>query len=83
MGLTPFQTERIKAIMTTHMAVDPATLRGESTLESIGIESLDFIEILMVIEDEFAISVPDGDAQTIKTLQQLLDSVAKQVGAAV
>lgn len=43
----------------------------------LGLDSLDTVEVVMAIEEEFSIEIPDKDADEIKTVQQAIDYVAK------
>ena len=63
---------------TQHLAVEQ--IRQESTLEELHIDSLDGINILFGLENEFNINIPDDDAKDIRTVQDLADGVRKLVG---
>jgi acyl carrier protein len=63
---------------TQHLAVEQ--IRPESTFEELHIDSLDGINILFGLENEFNINIPDDDAKDIRTVQDLADGVRKLVG---
>lgn len=61
--------ERIKAILVKHLKVDPATITEQTNLqEDLGADSLDLVEIVMEMETEFGISIPDSDITKVKTI---------------
>ncbi|KAG6337344.1 hypothetical protein ID866_1769 [Astraeus odoratus] len=43
----------------------------------LGLDSLDTVEVVMAVEEEFAIEIPDAEADEIKTVQQAIDYIAK------
>ncbi|TFY83583.1 hypothetical protein EWM64_g412 [Hericium alpestre] len=45
--------------------------------EDLGLDSLDAVEVVMAVEEEFAIEIPDAEADEIKTVQQAIDYIAK------
>ncbi|KAF7966641.1 hypothetical protein HWV62_37605 [Athelia sp. TMB] len=48
-----------------------------SFAEDLGLDSLDAVEVVMAVEEEFAIEIPDAEADEIKTVQQAIDYIAK------
>ena len=53
----------------------------ESTFESLGIDSLDRLNILFDLEGEFDIEINDEDAKKVETMQQMVDGIQKLVDA--
>ncbi len=70
---------RIKEMAAKEFSVDPAGLDPAAPLDSLGIDSLSFIEFMFKIEEEFGVSVSDEDLRSIKTLADL----ERHVGAAL
>jgi acyl carrier protein len=65
--------EKIVEIVTNHLALDEETARQlnpESSMKEMKIDSLDIVEIIMKIEDEFEIEIPD---EKLKEFQNLGD----------
>ncbi len=60
---------------TQHIAAEKITV--ESTFEELGIDSLDGINILFALENEFNISIPDDAARGIRTVREMVEGVAK------
>jgi acyl carrier protein len=62
---------------TQHIPVETITL--DSTFAELNIDSLDGINILFALENEFDVSIPDDAAQTIKSVREMVDGVAKLI----
>ena len=70
---------RIKDMAAREFSIDPAGLDPAAPLDTLGIDSLSFIEFMFKVEEEFGISVSDEDLRSIKTLADL----ERHVGAAL
>jgi acyl carrier protein len=46
-----------------------------SIVDDLGADSLDVVEIVMALEEEFEVEIPDEDAEQIKTVQQIVDYI--------
>ena len=75
MDTTTFK--RIQTILTDKFSVPAEKIRPDATLESLGLDSLDLIELLFEVEEAFDIRVPQDGAAAIKaaTIQDIIDSV--------
>lgn len=75
----PTVFERIQTILTEKFHVAPEKIRPDATLESLGLDSLDLIEVLFEVEEAFNIRVPQDGAAAVKaaTLQDIIDNVEK------
>jgi acyl carrier protein len=75
----PTVFERIQTILTDKFHVPPEKIRPDATLESLGLDSLDLIEVLFEVEEAFNIRVPQDGAAAVKaaTLQDIIDNVEK------
>ena len=49
-----------------------------SIVDDLGADSLDVVEIVMALEEEFEIEIPDEDAEKIKTVQQIVDYIEEK-----
>ena len=58
--------------------IDFATLTLEEDLRSLGIDSLDFLELIYQIETHFGIELPMEDLEKTKTLRGLIDAIEAQ-----
>ena len=62
-------TQRIRVLVAEQLGIDPQEVRPESSiLDDLGADSLDVVELVMAIEDEFDIEVPDEAAEGIRTI---------------
>lgn len=62
-------TERLRAIIADKLDRDPSELRAEmSFVRDLGADSLDTVEIMMAIEEEFQIEIPDEDVEAMQTI---------------
>ncbi|KAK0414781.1 hypothetical protein QR680_011614 [Steinernema hermaphroditum] len=60
--------ERIILVLSLYDKIDPKKLTMESNfVNDLGLDSLDHVEIVMALEDEFGFEIPDGDADRMKT----------------
>lgn len=70
--------ERIEKLFVDKLELSRDLLTPQSTLESFGIDSLDKIEFLFALEDEFKIKIPERDVK-IDTVQDVVDMVDRLV----
>jgi len=73
---------RIKQLAAKEFSIDPQKLDASGSLESLGIDSLSFIEFMFKVEEEFGVAVSDEDLKGIKTLADLERYVASALTAA-
>jgi acyl carrier protein len=59
--------------------VEKVTIDGE--FAELGIDSMDAVEILFALENEFDISIPDDDVRNVRNVRQMVDGVEKLVAA--
>ena len=73
---------RIKALAAKEFSIDPDGLDPHAPLDSLGIDSLSFIEFMFKVEEEFGVSVSDEDLKSIRTLGDLERHVVAALAAA-
>ena len=72
------ELEKIRAMIADKMDIDPSTITEESTFEELKLDSLDLVEIVMDVEDEFDICIETSDGlNTIGDLIALIRSQEK------
>jgi acyl carrier protein len=71
---------RVKKIVAEQLGVAEADIKNESSfVEDLGADSLDNVELVMALEEEFECEIPDEDAEKITTVQQAVDYVKAHV----
>jgi acyl carrier protein len=73
---------RIRQLAAKEFSINPEGLDPKAPLDTLGIDSLSFIEFMFKVEDEFGVSVSDEELKTIKTLADLERHVAAALAAA-
>ena len=73
--------ERVKKIVVEQLGVkeDEVTTTA-SFVEDLGADSLDTVELVMALEEEFECEIPDEEAEKITTVQQAVDYVNAHIG---
>jgi len=70
--------EKIRTIIAEELGVEKETVERDSKLaEDLGADSLDAVELIMAIEEEFDIEIDDTEATKIKTVQDIIDYLEK------
>lgn len=70
--------EKVKAIIIDQLSIsDEDLITPETTLEDLGADSLDMVEVIMAIEDEFDVQIKDEDLETLKSVSDLIDYISK------
>jgi acyl carrier protein len=71
--------EKVKAIIVEELSVAEKDVTLEARLsEDLGADSIDAVELIMKIEDEFNVSVSDEEAQNIKSVKDIVSYLEKQ-----
>ena len=68
--------EKVKAILAEQFDVEEDKVTADTDLqEDLGADSLDVVDLLMSIEDEFGVEVPDDEIENIKTVGSLVSYI--------
>ncbi len=69
--------ERVKKIVAEQLGSGEDEITNESSfIDDLGADSLDTVELVMALEEEFDIEIPDDDAEKIATVQAAIDFVS-------
>ena len=72
---------RVRKIIIEQLGVKEEQVTNESSfVEDLGADSLDTVELVMALEEEFELEIPDEDAEKITTVQQAIDYIATHLG---
>jgi len=70
--------ERVKKIVIEQLGVnEDQVVNSASFVDDLGADSLDTVELVMALEEEFETEIPDEEAENITTVQQAIDYVNK------
>jgi acyl carrier protein len=71
--------ERVKKIIAEQLGVEEEEVTPEASfVEDLGADSLDTVELVMALEEEFEIEIPDEDAEKILTVAKALDYIKEK-----
>ena len=72
--------QRVKKIIAEQLGVNEAEIKNESSfVDDLGADSLDTVELVMALEEEFETEIPDEEAEKITTVQQAVDYIKAHV----
>lgn len=64
---------KVIKIIEEQLGVDPERVKPEASfIDDLGADSLDIVELVMAMEEEFDIEIPDEDAEKLRTVQDVL-----------
>lgn len=70
--------ERVKQIVAEQLGVDDDQVTNEASfMDDLGADSLDTVELVMALEEEFDIEISDEDAEKIQTVQDAVDYISE------
>src|ERR1700704_729460 len=73
--------QRVKKIVAEQLGVNEAEIKsGSSFVDDLGADSLDTVELVMALEEEFETEIPDEDAEKITTVQQAITYISSHLG---
>ena len=70
--------DRVKKIIVDQLGVEEETVTPEASfVDDLGADSLDTVELVMALEEEFGIEIPDEDAEKITRVKEAIDYIDK------
>jgi acyl carrier protein len=71
-------TEKVKQIISEQLGVEEAEVTSSASfVDDLGADSLDTVELVMALEEQFDIEIPDDAAEKIRTVQDAIDYIDK------
>ncbi len=74
-------TQRVLKTVASAKRIPPETVTIDSDFQTLGIDSMDAVEILFALENEFDINIPDDEVRNVKGVRDLVAGVARLVEA--
>lgn len=72
--------EKVKGIIVEQLGVAESAITMEASfIDDLGADSLDIVELVMAIEEEFDIEIPDSDAEKVVTVGDVVDYIKENV----
>ncbi len=67
--------DKVVRIIADKLTIDASTVKSESELQGLGADSLDLVEIIMKLEEQFGIEIDDAKAETLKNVNDVIQYV--------
>ena len=66
--------EKVRKMLKEQLKIDESKITPEAeVVKDLGADSLDVVELMMAIEDEYGVTLPEGKVETVKTVQDIVD----------
>jgi acyl carrier protein len=74
-------TQRVLKVIATSKRIPLEQVTIDSEFQQLNIDSMDAVEILFALENEFDINIPDDDVREVRNVRQMVEGVARLVAA--
>jgi acyl carrier protein len=71
--------EKVKKVIAKQLGIGEEEIQENTTFEDLGIDSLEIFEVIMALEDEFDIEIPNEDVENIKTIDDITNYIQSKV----
>jgi acyl carrier protein len=72
--------DKVKSIIVEQLGVDEEEVKMESSfIDDLGADSLDIVELIMALEEEFDLEIPDEDAEKIRTVGEAVKYIQERL----
>jgi len=72
---------RVRKVIATSKRIPEERVTVDSAFEELGIDSMDAVEILFALENEFDINIPDEEVKTVRNVRQMAEGVERLIAA--
>ncbi|MDE7296695.1 MAG: acyl carrier protein [Clostridia bacterium] len=70
--------EKVCKLLADQLGIDAGSIRPEQeVVKDLGADSLDVVELMMALEDEYGVTLPEGEVESIKSVQDIVDMLDK------
>ena len=73
--------ERVRKVIATSKRIPEDQVTVDSAFEELGIDSMDAVEILFALENEFDINIPDEEVKSVRNVRQMVEGVERLLAA--
>ena len=70
-------TQKVISVISATQRIPAEKITPESTFEELGMDSLDGVNILFALEEEFNVNIPDDEARNIRGVRQMVEGIEK------
>jgi len=75
-------TEKVKAVITEQLGVKPEEVREQAKfVDDLGADSLDTVELVMALEEEYGVEIPDEDAEKLTTVGEAIKYIEEKLAS--
>ncbi len=70
--------EKVCKMLAQQLNIDESKISPEQeVVKDLGADSLDIVELMMTLEDEYEVTLPEGEVEKVKTVQDIVDMLSK------
>lgn len=72
--------EKVKTVIVEQLGIDEENVKMDSSfLDDLGADSLDIVEFIMALEEEFGLEIPDEDVEKIVTVKDVVEYISENI----
>ncbi len=72
--------EKVKELLCDNLGIDENDITMDASLiDDLNIDSLDVVELIMAVEEEFGIEIPEGDVEKVSTVGGMVDYISSKI----
>jgi acyl carrier protein len=72
--------EKVKTVIVEQLGIDEESVKMDSSfLDDLGADSLDIVEFIMALEEEFGLEIPDKDVEKIVTVKDVVEYISENI----